>query len=313
MTQRYDNHDKSLESNLKIVENYLQWWDTAGLQQHVGDVSRSWLHLEQSAKKANPKSIAKLSNQPADNTPQNQIHVNDRNDLNIAQKPLDSSLINSAQTISSDAIDPQQWPQDLDTLHAALAEGEALPGNIYGDERGLPRIIKAWHAGANDPVATDDPELDRTDNIAIMIISDFPNADDLSTQSICSGKQEELIVNMMTACEFQKHNIYIASLATTRPPLDELPKQDIPQLAAFMRHHIALVKPHAIICTGSAACNALLNADLMNSRESLHYFNHNNINTELLTIFHLRSLLAKPQLKRQAWRDLQVLIQKDIL
>ena len=288
-----------MNDTLTLVQSYLQWWDMAGFDHAVDDKSLDWLESKEKKRV--------LRNQNNESLHQNQNPIQPH--LTTSSKPR-SALKQSLPHIAAQTlIDEQQWPQTLDDLHIALRNGDHLPGNHYSSDKLLPRTIKSWAAQA-----TDMPDNGIKQSAAtIMLIGDIPNEQDIREKMIFSGTQNNVIVNMMTAANFNNFDIYCTNIATTKPQFDELPQQDLPSLYALLRHHIALLKPNAIISFGSACCNALLNAELMNSRENLHYFNHNNINKPLIATFHPRSLIAQPQLKRQAWKDLQVLMKKDIL
>jgi uracil-DNA glycosylase len=106
---------------------------------------------------------------------------------------------------------------------------------------------------------------------------------------------------------------YWTALATTIPAAGELADAALPELAGFVRHQIDLVDPENIIMLGSSACRALLGLELMESRRNLQYFNHDGGKKAVLTTFHPRTLIARPQMKSQAWKDLQMFVKKDIL
>lgn len=281
-----DNKMGDGEGELPLVQSYSAWWDMAGFDQAVGSQSVNW--LEEKPIKTPPK-----------NESNREIHNSATMPATKIDKPKSSPA--QSQTAAPSLIAQNNWPNTINELHKAIESGAALPGNAYGREHIVPHYIN----GSN----SDKQPNQKT----IMLISDFPNTDDIRAKSLFSGKENQLIVNMLTAAGFEKHNIYCASLASTRPIYDELPDQDLTLIHAFIRHHIEVLEPDALISLGSAACNALLNAELMKSRESLHYFNLNNKDKELLTTFHPKTLLANPKLKQKAWRDLQLLMKKDIL
>lgn len=268
------------ESELTLVQSYIAWWDMAGFDQAVVSQSVNW--LEQKA----PAKAVKNESPRANETPKT-----------IDGKPKTAA----PQSPARNNIGKESWPKTLELLHKALNDGAPLPGNSYGDQYIAPHFINIIDADK------------KTDAKTIMLICDFPNDNDLAEKSLLSGKEHQLIVNMLTAAGLEKHHIYCASLASTKPIYDELPDQDLPLIHAFIRHHAEILDPDAIISLGSAACNALLGAELMKSRGNLHYFNINNKDKTLLTTFHPKTLLVRPNLKRQAWRDLQLLMKKDIL
>ncbi len=287
-----------MNDTLTLVQSYLQWWEMAGFDHAMDSKTINWLETKEKKQALIDQKNESFSERLTVTNPHPEIP---------AQSKLNEAHTNS-KIIPKIYIDEKDWPQTIEDLHTAFKNGDALPGNLYSDERILPRRIEFW-ANDIDTQSNGEQQNSRT----LMLIGDIPNEQDIREKMIFSGKQNNLIVNMMTAGNFNNFDIYCTNIATTRPQFDELPQQDLTSLYALLRHHIALLKPNAIISFGSACCNALLNAELMNSRKNLHYFNHNNINKPLIATFHPRSLIAQPQLKRQAWRDLQVLMKKDIL
>ncbi len=278
-----DNELYKDEGVLTLVQSYIAWWDMAGFDQVVDNQTVNW--LEEKAQITPKKNESPLQSRDIS--------------INVADKQNFIQPQTVKPTVS--IITQDSWPKTLSELHEAIKSGAALPGNIYGGRHVAPYYLKITKQKT--------PPNHKT----IMLISDFPNTQDLDEKSLLSGKEYQLIVNMLTAANIQNHNIYCASLASTQPIYDELPEQDLPLIHAFIHQHIKILDPDIVISLGSAACNALLNAELMKSRKNLHYFNLNDKKQTLLTTFHPKTLLANPNLKEKAWRDLQRLMKKDIL
>lgn len=189
-------------------------------------------------------------------------------------------------------IADSDWPIDIESLKQQIAAKVALPGNCYG---GNP-VIPVGSKGA-----------------ALMLILDIPEIADVESGHFGGGEIGGLIGNMVKAMGFSSDQIYLTAMATTRPAIGELPDGAQNSLAPFMRHQIKLVAPKSVILFGSSASHALLGADMMQSRGTLHNFNHDVGNMTALTTFHPRTLLAQPKLKAQAWKDLQMIAKKDAL
>ena len=185
-----------------------------------------------------------------------------------------------------------EWPQDIEVLRRMISEGAALPGNTFGG-----------HSVA--PVGPDKAKL--------MVISDLPDADDLSAGKLGGGATGKLLERMLAAIGMKLSDCYSTTLATTTPATGELPDSVLPELAAFVRHQINLVDPDSIIILSSSACRALLGLELMEARGNLQDFNHDGGKKAVLTTFHPRTLIARPQMKAQAWKDLQMFVKKDNL
>jgi uracil-DNA glycosylase len=177
------------------------------------------------------------------------------------------------------------WPSSIEALKAAIAGGAALPGNDFGN----------GFVSPVGPVACD-----------VMIISDLPDQDETAAGILGSGATGALLTRMLAAIGVQFADCYWTALATTIPPTAEVPEASFSELAAFARHQIGLTKPKSLILLGSSACKALLGEELMKARQNLGNLNHDGSNMAVLTTFHPRTLIARPAMKAQAWKDLQM-------
>ena len=183
-----------------------------------------------------------------------------------------------------------EWPQDIEALRSMISNSAALPSNAFG----------------NRHIAPVGPS-----NASLMIISDLPDGDEVATGQLGSGATGKLLARMMAAIGVDLADCYWTALATTIPATAELPDSALPDLADFIRHQINLVDPERIVVFGSSTCRALLGLDLMEARQHLQYINYDGGKKAVLTTFHPRTLLARPQMKAQAWKDLQMFV-KDI-
>jgi uracil-DNA glycosylase len=186
----------------------------------------------------------------------------------------------------------QQWPDNIVTLKAMIRDKAGLPGLSYGGACAIPN----GEAGAT-----------------AMVISDFPEEEEIASGQFGLGPVATLLGNMLLAAQIVPDLTYTTALAHSRPTAGSLPKSEMAELAAFARHQIELVRPKIIILFGSAACEALLGAELMETRGRLEFINHDDRKTAAVATFHPRTLMAQPQLKAQAWRDLQMVVRKDYL
>ncbi|MBL0924075.1 MAG: hypothetical protein IBJ12_06355 [Sphingomonadaceae bacterium] len=177
------------------------------------------------------------------------------------------------------------WPSDIENLKAAIVRGDALPGNDFGNA-----FVSPSGAGSN----------------GVMVISDLPDQDETGAAVLGSGKTGLLLTRMLAAIGIGLGDCYWTALATTIPPTGEVPENALKELAAFCQHQIAIVRPSALILLGSSASKALLGEELLQARQNLGNINHDGRNMAALTTFHPRTLIARPALKAQAWKDLQM-------
>lgn len=182
------------------------------------------------------------------------------------------------------------WPDQQDALVAAIIADPSLPGNAYSPARAAPHSVR-------------NPEL--------MVFLDFPEEEDLRAGTLGQGPVGQLLQAMLKACGYGPDNVYIGALAYSRPATGALPEPDVKLLNDFARHQIKVVKPRKLLLLGAAVADTLLGEDLMTARANLRDFNQDGANLTSVTSFHPRTLLVRPVLKAQAWRDLQRIVRKD--
>lgn len=178
-----------------------------------------------------------------------------------------------------------EWPTDIEKLRELIVSGAPLPGNGFGT-RHLPS------AGPS--------------KAEVMLVSDVPDEEDFDRASLPQGTSGQLLRRMMHAIGIDLDKCHWATLATTRPYTGEIPESEYADLAKFMLHQIEIIRPGSVILLGSTASFTLLGEELMKARQNLGNINHGGITLPVLTTFHPRTLIARPALKAQAWRDLQM-------
>ncbi len=205
----------------------------------------------------------------------------------IAQVPPPQS---AKSPLSEPARPSVEWPDDIEKLKAMISEGAELPGNTFGSRFVAPAGLA---------------------NSQVMIVSDLPDQDEIMAGKLGSGASGALLDRMMAAIGIKLADCYWTALASTIPSTGEVSEAAHAELADFVRHQVSLVKPKSLILLGSAACKALLNEELMKARAQLRNFNHDGSNMAVLTTFHPRTLIARPAMKAQAWKDLQMFAKRD--
>lgn len=207
----------------------------------------------------------------------------------VVEKPVASMPVGNEAPPVISSKPALEWPLDIETLKAMIVSGAALPGN--GFSTGF--------------VSSAGPE-----KCEVMVISDLPDQDELPRKILGTGTSGALLDRMLAAIGIDLADCYWTALATTIPPTSEVPEKAFNELAEFARHQIALVRPKSVVLLGSSACRALLAEELMTTRQSLQNINHEGSNLPVLTTFHPRTLVARPAMKAQAWKDLQMFAQR---
>ncbi|WP_164847444.1 uracil-DNA glycosylase family protein [Sphingobium algorifonticola] len=184
-------------------------------------------------------------------------------------------------------------PETLDAFHAWLARDTTLVEAQWPQLDAQARRVL--------PAGTAAPRL--------MVIADFPDADDLATGKLLSGEAGRLFEAMLGALGQARDSVYLASLAVSRPAGGLLSDQDAMALAERMRHHVALVGPQHVMLIGDKTSRALLPmADPVNPL-GLRALNLGRATVDAIGIAHPRFLLKHPSAKAQCWRTMQILLE----
>lgn len=183
------------------------------------------------------------------------------------------------------AVPTIAWPSDIAELKRMVANGAPLPGNSFSSVH-IP------------PVG---PQ-----NCEVMVVSDLPDAGDAEAMESQNSETAILLRRMLAAIGVDMSLCYRTWLATTTPSTGEVPEDSLGALGDFVRHQLQMIRPKSVIILGSSACRALLDEDLMNARAQTRNINHDGSNMATLTTFHPRTLIARPAMKAQAWKDLQM-------
>lgn len=117
-----------------------------------------------------------------------------------------------------------------------------------------------------------------------------------------------LLGRMMGAIGLSLPQVHLATLSLLPPPGGVIPPEIMAALALRMRHHIALVRPEALLLAGDQTSRALLSTEDLASAEILRFVNHESGKLPASSIFHPRLLLGQPSAKAGAWRALRHLV-----
>ena len=142
----------------------------------------------------------------------------------------------------------------------------------------------------------------------LMVLVDCPEADD--RECLLQGRAGKLFDRMLTAIGHSRADVHLAAVCCRRPIAGRMPRDTEAQLHEIARHHVALVAPRRLLALGNAASRAVGGTDVPSERGRLRPLNHKGGKaTEVATSWHPRSLIDRPQLKADAWRDLQMLVE----
>jgi uracil-DNA glycosylase family 4 len=146
-------------------------------------------------------------------------------------------------------------------------------------------------------------------NAELMFIGEAPGADEDIKGEPFVGRAGQLLNNMIKAMGIQREDVYIANIIKCRPPGNRTPERDECETCSpFLMRQIAVVKPKVIVALGAVAAKTLLaiNAPMMEMRGRWYDFR----GTKLAVTYHPAFLLRDPRQKKEAWKDLQMVMKE---
>ncbi len=163
--------------------------------------------------------------------------------------------------------------------------------------------------GVGDPAAT------------IMFVGEGPGADEDIQGEPFVGRAGQLLNNMITAMGIRREDVYIANVVKCRPPNNRTPeREECDTCSPFLMRQIAVVRPKMIVALGAVAAKNLLgvNDSMSNLRGKVYDFRpmvpktapeyDPKFETKLVATYHPAYLLRDPRQKKEAWKDLQMVM-----
>jgi uracil-DNA glycosylase family 4 len=141
----------------------------------------------------------------------------------------------------------------------------------------------------------------------LMFIGEAPGADEDERGEPFVGRAGQLLTNMIKAMGLSREEVYIANIIKCRPPNNRTPERDECETCSpFLMRQIEAIAPKAIVALGAVAAKTLLaiNAPMSELRGRWYDFR----GTKLAVTYHPAFLLRDPRQKKEAWKDLQMVM-----
>jgi uracil-DNA glycosylase len=141
----------------------------------------------------------------------------------------------------------------------------------------------------------------------LMFIGEAPGADEDAQGEPFVGRAGQLLNNMIKAMGMRREDVYIANIIKCRPPGNRTPERDECETCSpFLMRQISVIKPKVIVALGAVAARTLLaiNAPMSELRGNWYDFR----GTKLAVTYHPAFLLRDPRQKKEAWKDLQMVM-----
>jgi len=146
-------------------------------------------------------------------------------------------------------------------------------------------------------------------NADLMFIGEAPGADEDERGEPFVGRAGQLLNNMIKAMGIRREDVYIANIIKCRPPGNRTPERDECETCSpFLMRQIEAIHPKAIVALGAVAAKTLLaiNAPMSELRGRWYDFR----GTKLAVTYHPAFLLRDPRQKKEAWKDLQMVMKE---
>lgn len=147
-------------------------------------------------------------------------------------------------------------------------------------------------------------------NARLMFVGEAPGADEDATGKPFVGRAGMLLTDMITkGMGLSRDEVYIANVLKSRPPENRTPLPDeIANCLPYLEQQIAIVRPEFLCLLGRTAAQALLQTAMPMSRLRSKWHRYRGIMT--IVTYHPSYLLRNPPAKKEAWEDLQLLMQQ---
>ena len=146
-------------------------------------------------------------------------------------------------------------------------------------------------------------------NAELMFVGEAPGADEDQQGEPFVGRAGQLLNNMITAMGLRREDVYIANVIKCRPPGNRTPERDECETCSpFLMRQIDVIRPKVIVALGAVAAKNLLglNESMANLRGRFYDFR----GTKLAVTYHPAFLLRDPRQKKEAWKDLQMVMKE---
>ena len=144
-------------------------------------------------------------------------------------------------------------------------------------------------------------------NADLMFVGEGPGADEDAKGEPFVGRAGQLLNNMISAMGIKREDVYIANVVKCRPPSNRTPEKDeCDTCSPFLMRQIDIIQPKVIVALGAVAAKNLLavNDSMSNLRGRWYDFR----DSKLLVTYHPAYLLRDPRQKKEAWKDLQMVM-----
>jgi uracil-DNA glycosylase len=149
---------------------------------------------------------------------------------------------------------------------------------------------------------------DGSPSARLMFIGEAPGADEDRTGVPFVGRAGQLLTDMITkGMGMKRKDVYIANILKCRPPENRDPTgEESTNCLPYLERQIDILRPEFICLLGRVAVQYLLGTSLSMGKLRGKWHRYKGIAT--IVTYHPAYLLRTPAAKKDAWEDLQLLM-----
>ena len=146
----------------------------------------------------------------------------------------------------------------------------------------------------------------------LMVIGEAPGLDEDIQGKPFVGQAGQLLDRMLGAIALGADDFYVTNVVNWRPPRNRDPKPaDIEICRPFIEKHIELAQPKVLLLVGGVSMTAMTGlTGIMKNHGQWQDVTIAGTAYPALPLYHPAFLLRRPELKKDAWRDLLSLREK---
>lgn len=144
-------------------------------------------------------------------------------------------------------------------------------------------------------------------NARVLFIGEAPGADEDEQGIPFVGRAGQLMDKIIEATQLKREDIYICNILKCRPPGNRNPTPvEAGNCREYLDGQLAIVNPEYIVCWGAVAAQNLLGTDVAIGK--LRGTFHEHEGAKVLCTYHPSYLLRNPPMKKEVWKDMQMLM-----
>lgn len=146
-------------------------------------------------------------------------------------------------------------------------------------------------------------------NAQLVFVGEAPGADEDEQGLPFVGRAGQLLTKMIEAMGLTRDQVYICNVIKCRPPDNRNPEADeINSCEPFLKKQLSIIRPKVIVALGRYASQSLLKIEVTMGEIRGKWTQYESI--DLMPTYHPAYLLRSPSKKKEAWEDLQKVMER---